>query len=101
MEVRDFAVGAVAYESANVRPQFLKIVADCMAAAEQSLAGQTGAAKYEFAFGNAVAAAEKDGVEFVESLFDASVQYVIAERNKRRALKNPPVITAVDPASDA
>lgn len=87
LEVRDFVLEAVRYEVGHIQPQFLKLVADCMAAAEQGLAGHTGAEKYQFAFGNAVAAAEKDGIEFAETLFDDCVQYVIAERNKRRAAK--------------
>lgn len=94
LEVRDFAVGAVSYESQNISPQFLKLVADCMAAAEQSLANETGAAKYEFAFSNAVAIAGKDSAVFVESAFDSAVQYVIAERNKRRAAKTVAAATA-------
>lgn len=97
LQVRDFALNAVSYESANIKPQFLQLVSDAMAAAEQSLAGQSGADKYAFAWSNAVAAAEKDAVGFAETAFDSCVQYVIAERNKRRASA---ALTALDTDPD-
>lgn len=86
MDVKTFVVTSFEYASQNIKAEVLKTTADCVAAAESSLGSEAaGADKYAFAFGNIVAALEKDVVEFAESDIDTAIQAVIAQRNLRQS----------------
>jgi len=84
-DMENFFVDAAKYAAANIKPELLKIVADCMAATEQGLANASGDDKWAFCLPNIIAACEKDGVEFVLADVNYASEAVIQQRNLRFA----------------
>lgn len=83
LDVETFFVAAAKYAAANIKPELLKIVADCMTAAEQAFTADPTVDKYTFALSNIVAALEKDAIAFAESDINYAVEAVIQQRNAR------------------
>lgn len=89
LDVSTFFIEAAQYAARNIKPEFLKIVTDCMTAAEQAFSGDASVDRYELAFSNIIAALEKDGIEYAEADVNYAVEVVIQQRNARQVAENP------------
>lgn len=96
-DVEAFLVGAAQYAAKNIKPAIISAVKDAMIAAEQAYETDASLDKYSFAFSNAVAVLEKDGVAFAESDINYAVEAVIQARNARALQAQVTATDEVDP----
>ncbi len=94
LDVGRFFRGAAEYAAIHIGPDFLKVVAECVAAAD--LIDVPGHEKKAFAWSNIVAALEKEAIAFVVADINYAIEVMIQQRNATASKAIAPL-----PPSDA